>query len=146
MFIRDLVTADELPALEQSLRFSAQRQRVIAHNIANIDTPNFQPLDVSISGFRETLGRALEDREKAWGGKRGALELRETRELKRNDRGLLELRPSTEGDNILFHDRNNRSLERLMQQLQENTAEFTTTTELMRAKMDLLRTAVDETR
>ena len=146
MFIRDLVTADELPALEQSLRFSAQRQRVITHNIANIDTPNFRPIDVSISGFQETLGRAIEDREKKWGGRRGELEWGETRELKRNDQGLLELNPTTHGDNILFHDRNNRSLERLMQQLQENTAAFTTTTELMRAKMDLLRTAVDETR
>ena len=142
MFIRDLVTADELPALEQSLRFSAQRQRVIAHNIANIDTPNFQPLDVSISGFRETLGRALEDREKAWGGKRGALELRETRELKRNDRGLLELRPSTEGDNILFHDRNNRDLERIMQDLAENTLAHNAGLELLKSEFDLLEMAI----
>lgn len=146
MFIRDLVTADELPVLEQSLRFAAQRGAVIAHNIANIDTPGFQPLDVSIGGFQESLSRAVDARGERWGGRRGDLEWGETRELRRNSRGLLEVNPTRTGDNILFHDRNNRSLERLMQQLQENTAAFTTTTELMRAKMGLLRTAVDETR
>ncbi len=146
MFIRDLVTADELPALEQSLRFSAQRQRVIAHNIANIDTPGFQPLEVSVGGFRESLAKAVEARQERWGGHRGELEWSETRELRKNVRGQLEITPSGHGDNILFHDRNNRSLERLMQQLQENTAEFTTTTELLRAKMSLLRSAVEETR
>jgi len=146
MFIRDLVTADELPALEQSLRFSAQRQRVIAHNIANIDTPGFQPVEVSVTGFRDSLARAVEARKEQWGGYRGELEWAETRELRKNGNGLLEIRPTGHGDNILFHDRNNRSLERLMQQLQENTAEFTTTTELMRSKMELLRSAVEETR
>ncbi len=146
MFIRDLVSADELPVLEQSLRFAAQRARVIEHNIANIDTPNFQPLEASVEGFQASLARAVEDRQERWGGRRGELEWSETRELRKNSRGLLEVRPQGHGDNILFHDRNNRSLERLMQQLQENTAAFTATTELMRAKMDLLRTAVEETR
>lgn len=146
MFIRDLVNADELPVLEQSLRFTAQRQRVLAHNIANIDTPNFQPLDVSIDGFRKSLSKAIDARQQRWGGVRGDLEWRETRELKRNSRGLLEINPTRNGNNILFHDRNNRSLERMMQQLQENTAEFSVTTELMRAKMGLLKTAIEQTR
>ena len=146
MFIRDLVNADELPVLGQSLRFAAQRQRVLAHNIANIDTPNFQPVDVSVGGFQKSLSEAIDARREKWGGTRGDLEWGETRELRRNRRGLLELNPTQQGDNILFHDRNNRSLERMMQQLQENMAEFATTTELMKAKMDLLRTAVEQTR
>ena len=155
MFIRDLTNADELPALEQSLRFAAQRQKVIAHNIANIDTPDFRPVDVSISGFRESLSRAVDERRERWGGgSRGELEWRQTSELRKAPGGLLEIRPSARssagaggaGDNVLFQDRNNRSLERLMQQLQENTAQFSLTTELMRAKMDLLRTAIDQTR
>jgi len=146
MFIRDLVNADELPALEQSLRFSAQKQRVLNHNIANIDTPGFQPLEVSVGGFRQSLSRAVEARREQWGGVRGDLEWRETRELQKNARGELELNPTTPGRNILFQDRNNRSLERLMQQVQENNAEFSSTVELMRSKMELLRTAITETR
>jgi len=154
MFIRDLTNADDLPALEQSLRFAAQRNRVLTHNIANIDTPDFRPVDVSVDGFRTTLARAVDDRRERWDGARGELAWSETRELRRDGRGLMTVRPSVAsaattggaGENVLFQDRNTRSLERLMQQLQENTAQFSLATELMRAKMDLLRTAVDQTR
>lgn len=146
MFIRDLTNADELPLLGESLRFAAQRQRIVAHNIANIDTPDFRPLDVSVGGFQRTLERAVEERRDRWGGFRGDLEMRQTPELRRNAHGLLDLRPQETGGNILFHDRNNRSLERLMQDLQENNAAFSVTVELMRSKMEQLRTAVDQTR
>ena len=146
MFIQDLVNADELPVLEQSLRFAAQRQKILAHNIANIDTPGFRTLDVSPGGFQRSLAKAIDARRDQWGGTRGELEWAQTTELRKNSRGLLELKPTPTGDNILFHDRSNTSLEELMQGIQENTAAFALSAELMRAKMDLLRTAVDQTR
>ena len=146
MFIRDLVNADELPVLEQSLRFAAQRQQVLAHNIANYGTPGFQPTDVSVDGFQRSLSKAIDARQERWGGGRGELEWSTTTQLKKNSRGELVLQPVTTNQNILFHDRTNASLERLMQGIQENTADFALTAELMRAKMDLLRTAVTETR
>lgn len=146
MFIRDLVNADELPVLEHSLRFAAQRQQILAHNIANIDTPGFRTLDASPAGFQQSLAKAIDARRDRWGGTRGDLEWAQTTELRKDRRGLLELKPSPTGDNILFHDRRNASLEELMQGIQENTAAFALSAELMRAKMDLLRTAVDQTR
>jgi flagellar basal-body rod protein FlgB len=39
------------------MRWLAQRQRVLAQNIANADTPNYQPRDLKKVDFREKLGR-----------------------------------------------------------------------------------------
>ena len=47
MLIDHLLNADALPSLERTVQFAARRQELIAHNIANLSTPNFQPLDVS---------------------------------------------------------------------------------------------------
>lgn len=47
------------PVLEQALSFSEQRHRVIARNIANIETPDFTPLDLDEADFRATLDKAI---------------------------------------------------------------------------------------
>ncbi|NQU16931.1 MAG: hypothetical protein HQ564_02600 [Candidatus Saganbacteria bacterium] len=41
--------------LEKAIRVSARRQAVIAHNIANANTPGYKPLE-----FNEVLERAVE--------------------------------------------------------------------------------------
>ena len=45
--------------LEKALDYSIVKQNVIAHNIANADTPNYQPKDVQFSAY---LNDALEKR------------------------------------------------------------------------------------
>lgn len=144
MFISDLTTADAIPTLTTSLRFAGQRHRMISNNIANISTPNFQPRDVSVSKFQETLADAVDRRRREHDGVRGELKWRETRELQRDDRGQLELNPQPAGRNVLFHDRNNRDLERLMQDLTENTGAFRVTVELLRTRFDILESAIRE--
>lgn len=49
-------------ALEASLDLRLQRQRLLASNIANAETPNYQPVDLSFEG---ALSAALEDGEPA---------------------------------------------------------------------------------
>lgn len=48
-----------IPALELMIRFSSVRHRVIAANLANASTPGYRAQDLSESGFREALRRAL---------------------------------------------------------------------------------------
>lgn len=145
MFIDALTQADALPALEATMQFAARRHTLIAHNIANLSTPNFQPVDVRPSEFQAALGDAIDRRRDQFGGDRGALNLRDTRSIHFDrDRGV-QLHPKPAGRNILFHDRNNRDLERLMQDLVENTGVYRTASELMRRQFNLLEGAMRDT-
>ncbi len=143
--IDGLLNAGAIPALEQTVRFAAQRQRLIAHNVANMSTPDYLTQDVSVSDFQKTLGRAIDERRAQTGGAFGDLKMQPTSELKFDARGELQLVPSTDSDNLLFHDRNNRNLEEEMQKLAENAGVYRTATELLRTRYDLLRGAIRET-
>jgi flagellar basal-body rod protein FlgB len=46
--------------LQKSMSILAERHRVISNNIANLDTPGYQPVDVD---FGKTLDRALANRD-----------------------------------------------------------------------------------
>jgi len=146
MFIDEVTSSGAMPALEMMVRFAGSRQRVIAHNIANIDTPNFRPMDVSPAGFQAALAEAVQRRRNATGGEHGSLEWKNTSEVQAaGDRdGGLELTPKTPSGNILFHDRNNRDLERTMQDLVENVTVFRAAVDLMRGRTELLRQAISE--
>jgi len=134
-----------LPALAMSMRFAAQRNRLLAHNIANLTTPDFRPKDADPRAFQRALGEAVEARRARTGGQRGALEWRETPELRRGPGGDLRLNPRTPSANILGQDRNNSDLERSMQALAENTAFFRVAVDLMRFEGDRLSRAIRET-
>ncbi|TVQ59816.1 MAG: hypothetical protein EA379_09800 [Phycisphaerales bacterium] len=142
MFLQDVINVDAMPALEMAARFAAQRQRVTAHNIANISTPEYLQQDLSVAEFRETLADAVDRRRQTSDGLRGPLEWRETNELRRDARGHLVATPTTPSGNILFHDRNNRDLERLMQDQVENVGVFRIATELMRTHTEMMRAAI----
>ena len=142
--INQLTNAGAMPALEMTMRFAAQRQRLAAHNIANLDTPNFIQRDVSVEGFRAMLDDAVRERRTRTGGMYGPLEWDETSELARSSRGALTLRPETPSGGVLFHDRNNRNLERLMQTLAESTAAFRTASDLYRSQSMILQMAISQ--
>lgn len=144
MLIGDLQNAGAMPAAEMLLKFAGQRQRVIAHNIANIDTPNFQMKDVDPKAFQEMLGDAIDKRRKLNGGAFGALQWDETREIKRSGRSNdFKLVPTT-GNNggILHHDRNDRDLERMMQDMVENASAYRVAADLLRSQRNQLQNAI----
>jgi flagellar basal-body rod protein FlgB len=144
MVIDQLTNAGAMPSLELTMRFAAQRQRLIAHNIANLDTPNFIQKDVSPDGFQRMLDRAVRERRERTGGMHGELEWSETRELRRDGRSGITLSPDTPGGGVLFHDRNNRDLERLMQSLTETTSAFRVASDLYRSQRGMIHGAIAE--
>lgn len=57
-----------LALLRQSIGFNADRQRVIAENVANANTPGYTPNDLDEAGFRQALRAEMEGRRTSTGG------------------------------------------------------------------------------
>jgi flagellar basal-body rod protein FlgB len=145
MMIDELSTAGAIPVLEMTLRFAGARQRIIAHNIANLDTPGFRPADASPQAFQKTLREAVDERNARTGGEQGELHWRDTKEIRHAGAdGRIELVPQTPSSNILFHDRNNRDLERTMQDLAENVGVYRISADLLRSRYEVLKSAIAE--
>jgi flagellar basal-body rod protein FlgB len=127
---RDLIADVTLTTMEKVLDSTAARQRAIAHNIANIDTPGYTRRDVS---FHDQLARALE----------GADE----HPLAAASR-LAEVEPRTVLDNLSPRraDGNNTDIEREMSSLAQNTLEYEAAAEIVKGKFDMLRAAISEGR
>lgn len=147
MLIADLTNSGAMPVLEASVRFAGERQRLIAHNIANITTPDFRHVDVSPAVFQGALRKAVETRRAQTGGV-GPLPLKSSQQFRYNAvTGQLQLQPSDgthPGGNILAHDRNNRDVEQLMSDQAENAMAFRTSVELLRSRYEILRVAISE--
>lgn len=142
--IGDLGNSGAIPALAASLQFAAARQRLIAGNVANLTTPDYRQLDVSPADFQARLREAVESRRRETGGMHGTLNWRSSPEMAFTSRGELRLNPTPVARGVLGHDRNNRDLERLMQDQAENSAAFRVTTDLLRSRFELLRVAISE--
>ncbi|MBS0188809.1 MAG: hypothetical protein JSS51_12125 [Planctomycetes bacterium] len=142
----DLTNSGAIPTLAAALRFASERQQLIAHNIANIETPNFTQRNVSVSDFQQTLSRAVEERRRETGGEHGELHFGNSSTIQVACDGRVILQPARGQEasqgGIMFHDRNNRDLERLMQDSVENAAFYRMNVDLLRTRFDLLRSAI----
>ncbi len=144
--IEGLTNDGAVPVLEALIRFSGARQRLIAHNAANISTPDYRTLDVRPAEFQGLLRRAIDQRREEHGAPTGPLEFESTDQIQFGTTGSLHLNPdpNAPSDSMLFHDRNNRDIERLMQANAENVAVFRVATDLLRSRMEIMRVAVSE--
>jgi flagellar basal-body rod protein FlgB len=132
-----------MPALDRLLQFTESRQRLLADNVANLSTPHFRPHDVSPESFHRALGEAIDRRRAGDRPLHGDLELRNTREMQFQPPGIdLDARPSDR--NVLFHDRNNRDVERIMQDMAENNLTHNAAVQLLRSEYSLLEAAIRE--
>lgn len=141
--IDGLTNADSIPVLERLMQFAGQRHRIIVHNIANLDTPHFRPVDVDPREFQHQLREAVEARRETSGAAGGDLKLQNSRTVEVSEDGLT-LKPNASGRNILFHDRNDRDPERIMQDLVENFSAFRAAADLLRSRYELINTAIRE--
>ena len=140
--IGGVTSTEGIATLERLVQFAGQRHRLIVNNIANIDTPGYRATDVSVEDFQKQLGDAIDERRQA-GRPAGPLELKDSSQVDFSTHSLV-LHPSPIGENILFHDGNDRDLERTMQDLVENFLTFRLASELVRNRFDLLHSAISE--
>jgi flagellar basal-body rod protein FlgB len=141
--IDGLINSDALPVLERMMQFAGQRHRLIAHNVANLDTPGFRPADVSVDDFRTQLGEAVDARRAAYGNAGGELHIEDSDQVVIGPTSMT-LHPEPLAENIMFHDGNDRDLERTMQSMVENFMMFRFTTQMLRNRFELLNTAIRE--
>lgn len=142
--IEGLFNTGSLPALERMVQFTSQRHKLLVNDIANFSTPNFQPTDVDPRKFQQVLAKAIDERRENDGGiYRSGLDMKDTPQM-RFTQDTVELNATRSDDNILFHDRNNRSLETIMKNLAENTMAHNAGVELIRNQMDLMQIAIRE--
>ena len=131
-----------LPVLERLVQFTSARHKVLADDVANSSTPYFKPRDLDPSAFQATLRGAIDRRrDEGINPVAGPLRLRDTRQV-RFQPGRVDARPRATNEGILFHDQNNRDMERLMQNLAENTMTHNAGIELIRNELGLLRLAI----
>lgn len=141
--IQGLTQSGVTPVLQRMIQFTAARHGVLTHNIANLSTPYFKPRDLDPHKFQARLAEAVDRRRRQPGATSGPLEMRNTRQMRFREDGI-EIRPEFTHENILFHDRNNRDLERIMQDLAENTLAHNAAVELLKSEFEILRVAISE--
>lgn len=142
--IEGVVNSGALPVLEAAISYASQRQKLIAHNIANLSTPEFIQTDVDPAEFQRVLREALQERRGragSAGGGQGELADVSDGPVSIGPRGV-RLAPQASGGSVAFHDRNNRDLERLMQDLAENGAAFRVAVDLMRSQSEIMKAAI----
>jgi len=132
-----------LPVLERMVQFTERRHRLLTDNIANLSTPFFKPVDLDTDSFQRQLGQAIDDRRRSATPVAGPLRLRDSGQVRFQPDGL-DVRPQATNDNVLFHDQNNRSLERTMQHLAENTMAHNMAIEMLRSRYGMLQLAIRE--
>jgi flagellar basal-body rod protein FlgB len=151
MFER-LSTGSNFAALERAMQFGAARHQIIANNIANWETPGFRPQDVSVEDFQRQLSEALlEQQARATDGLTdegaeavdGGLALSGSAQISIGSNGL-ELTPEPLGEGLLFHDGNDRNVERILQSLTENLMAFRFAATMMRKQFQSIDTAIRE--
>jgi flagellar basal-body rod protein FlgB len=130
MFIERLINQSNMPLIEQTVRFSAERQRLLAENVANISVPGYVQKDLSVSKFQQMLGERADLRQTAPPGS-----------VTFDDISTEVMNPA---DNIMFHDRNNRSIEQLMADGAKNAMYHNMMIELLRKQIGQMEMALKE--
>lgn len=128
MFVERLLAQTNAPVLEQVVRFTAARHRLIAENIANIDTPGYRQKDLSVSAFQRALSERIDQRRQGRVDSIGPIDL-----------DMLERR-----DNILFHDGGNRSMEQLATEQAKNALMHNVAIEFLRRQYQSMENALRE--
>lgn len=124
--------------LQMALDAAAERQRVIAHNLANVNTPNFKRQEVS---FETKLKEALYNQPKLPLTKTHEKHL--PRELNHSD---LRHEVVTDNSTSMRTDGNNVDIDREMVLLAMNQLQFNAVTQVLNNRYSTLRYIIQEGR
>lgn len=136
----DMLDSTTSRTLESLMRFSSARQALLAHNLANLSTPGFRPVDVPVEEFQRSLRDAIDAVRE---GRSSTLAPQDTQGV-RFEGGEVVLEPRPRGENLLFHDRTDADSDRLLADLAENTLAFRAAAELYRYRVGQILSAIRE--
>lgn len=113
--------------LEKMLDVSATKHKVIANNIANINTPGYKKMEVS---FAEQLEKVIKDTSAS-----------------KFDAFQSKIVVSKEDTNVAVrNDGNNVDMDKEVSALMKNTLSYNVYTQLLSKKMDLVKSAIENSR
>lgn len=145
MWIDRLLSCPKRQALELTARYAERRQAVLAENLANIDTPDYQTRRLEARDFQQALHDAWQRAERDDGAGPSAsrgLELRGRQVFTDRD-GTLVVRPEVEpAANVLLHDGTNARLEELIGQASENALTYQFAVARLKAGFETLMSAI----
>lgn len=135
MWIDRLVESRLRNALELSARFSEERHKVLAENVANIDTPDYHSKRLDAEPFEAALGEALHQAKRADSHR---INLR-TAQVSAAAGGPMSAKPVVEpAPNALLHDGTNARLESLMTDVQRNAMTHSLATTMLKSQFESL--------
>ncbi|MDN3513482.1 MAG: flagellar basal body rod protein FlgB [Candidatus Brocadia sp.] len=113
--------------LEKMLDVSALKHKVIANNIANINTPGYKKMEVSFAG---QLEKTIKDTS-----------------VNKIDKMQPKIVISKDGtDGAVRNDGNNVDMDKEVASLMKNTLSYNIYTQLLAKKMELLKSAIENSR
>jgi len=140
VFLSNVTDSGPTPALVKTLAFNEARLKMIAENVANLQTPGYRAKQLDPKAFQHALGEALASR---GDDPRKPLVVNSGREVSTSDRGDLRVTPTEKPvENVLFHDGTNFSIEQGMADLAKTSLTHELATALLRDRMASLRKAV----
>jgi flagellar basal-body rod protein FlgB len=126
-----------IPILEQVVNFSQARHTVLAGNIANIDTPGYQPRDLSVGEFQQRLSEAIEAR-------REPPTYRSPGEPDADRRSTTLAEVSKSRDSILYHDESRKTMEFQVSEMVKNQMQHNLALAVMVSQFQLMQVAISE--
>ena len=144
MYIKAMFDAGSIPVLEKVISFTEARHKVIANNIANIDTPGYRRQDLAVSEFQEALEKSIEQRMATNPRK---FEFLGTENVEDNFLGGVSANVLTAPYSpldILRHDGNNVSIDHEMAELAKNTILHNGMVQLLANEYQMLNNAIAE--
>jgi flagellar basal-body rod protein FlgB len=140
MWIDRLVSSRTMHALQLTAQFTEQRQRVLAENLANVDTPDYHSKQLDPEAFQASLGEALE---RARTGRSRSLELRGNAQFANRGVNGVQVVPDRESaPNVLFHDGTNARMESLLSDVTSNNLLYDLSMNLLRGRFKSLLGAI----
>ena len=140
MFFQGIVNSGAIPAMEKMLAFTEARHRMLAENVANVDTPGYKTKHLDPQAFQQALRTALDEKNET---RSAEFRLPSTSEFRQDESGRLEVSPEVEpAENLLFHDQTNMRIERQMAMVAENAMMHETVPELLRGRFQGLLKAI----
>jgi flagellar basal-body rod protein FlgB len=133
----NIIASRTISALEQMAAFTEARQKVIAENVANVDTPGYQHKKVDLAGFQQALAEAMRN------GAADGLPRASNDQVRYDEFGRMVLRPAIEpADNLTFHDGTNGQIEKDMTDMADNQMLHQVATSLIQHHYRMLETAI----
>jgi len=140
--MNEMFANSPIPVLEQLVNFSQSRHKVLASNVANIDTPGYRTRDLSVEQFQDKLKDAIDTRDT--GAASGSLGMNGVG-AKGERIHIDPFDKVREGmNNILYHDDSNVGIEQQVAEITKNHMQHNLALTIINSQFRLLQTAVSE--